>query len=46
VSFAILAEEDRGMATAFGVHAARLRLHELPSDHGPDGINNPHRFEQ
>jgi hypothetical protein len=22
----------------------RLRLHELPSDHGPDGVSNPRRF--
>ena len=23
----------------------RLRLHELPSDHGPEGVNNPNRYE-
>jgi hypothetical protein len=23
----------------------RLRLHDLPSDHGPTGVGNPHRYE-
>jgi Replication-relaxation len=31
---------------AIGACGARLRLHELPSDHGPEGISNPRRFEQ
>jgi hypothetical protein len=30
--------------TLAGRPGPRLALHQLPSDHGPHGVNNPHRF--
>jgi hypothetical protein len=27
-----------------GRRGPRLRLDQLPSDHGPDGVGNPHRY--
>ncbi len=33
------------LAGASGVCGARLRLSELPSNHGPEGISNPRRFQ-
>jgi hypothetical protein len=32
--------------TLAGAGGPRLRLHQLPSSHGPEGISNPHRFDQ
>jgi hypothetical protein len=38
--------DGHGIWALAGTGERRLRRHELPSDHGLDGVSNPHRFSR